>query len=85
MREILIALVLSLTACLITSCAPATPVLVLPALEVPARPAMLPVLWQHESKAHCLNDDNARNLLINIERLNSHIAVLEAYIKAASQ
>jgi len=85
MRQILAILVLSLTACLISSCTPASPVLVRPALEIPDRPAMLPVAWQHDEDIHCLDDGQARNLLINTSRLQAHIEVLEGYLQAVNQ
>ena len=85
MRRILTALIISLTICL-SSCAIApAPVLVKPQLEIPARPQLLAVTWTHANGQHCLTDQQAKHLLINIERLNSHIAVLEAYIKAANE
>ena len=85
MRQIIAALAISLILCLITSCAPANPVLVVPALEIPARPAMLPVNWQHGEAGHCLDDSQARNLLINTSRLQAHIEVLEGYLQAVNQ
>jgi hypothetical protein len=52
-------------------------------MEIPERPAMLPVLWRHDGEMHCLTDDGARNLLINVSRKDAHIAVLEGYLRAA--
>jgi hypothetical protein len=43
---------------------------------------MLPVDWTHGESRHCLSDAGARNLLINIERLNAHIEILEGCIRA---
>lgn len=84
MRRI-IAILLTGSTIFLSSCTPASPVLVLPTLDIPTRPAMLPVEWQHENGSHCLNDDNAKNLLINIERLQSHIEVLEGYLQAVKE
>ena len=85
MRRITAALVMSLTICLSSCATQPAPVLVRPQLEIPERPEMLPVAWNHENGQHCLTESQAKNLLINIERLNTHIAVLEGYIKAASE
>jgi hypothetical protein len=45
---------------------------------------MLPVAWTHADGGHCLSDAAARNLLINIERLNAHIGILEGNAKAGN-
>jgi hypothetical protein len=57
---------------------------VTPQLELPARPAMLPVKWLHEdnNRLHILTNDEARKLLVNISRLWAHIEILEGIITA---
>jgi hypothetical protein len=66
-------------------CAPVQPLLVRPAYDIPARPAMLPVEWRHADGQHCLDDSQAQNLLINTSRLQAHIEVLEAYLEAVKE
>jgi hypothetical protein len=66
----------------LTSCSPATTKLARPEVEIPVRPNMLPVQWQHDGTMHCLTDDEARKLLINISRKDAHIEVLEGYLRA---
>jgi len=58
------------------------PVLVTPQVELPARPAMLPVQWRHIEGVHCLTDEEAKKLLIDTSRLWAHIEVLEGVIEA---
>jgi len=43
---------------------------------------MLPVRWTHSAGQHCVSDEDARNLLINIESKDTHIEILEGYIDA---
>jgi len=77
--------VLGLTICLsVSACTRPAPILVTPGLELPARPPMLPVNWIHDGDngLHILTDADARNLLINIGRKDTHIEVLESMIKA---
>lgn len=81
MRQIAIALLLSLTVAL-SSCATPAPVLVAPKLDIPARPDMLPVTWRHEDGLHCLTTEEARKLLINLDRKDTHIDILEGVIRA---
>lgn len=85
MRKALKASLLALTICFAGSCASTpAPMLVRPGIEIPARPAMLPVTWRHNGTEHCLTDSQARNLAINIERLWSHIGILEGCIRAGN-
>jgi len=64
------------------SCAPKT-IVVTPDLKVPERPVYMGgIVWTYEEGRQCLSDDGARNLLINIIRMQAHIEVLEAYIQA---
>jgi hypothetical protein len=55
-------------------------VFVSPQVEIPARPDMLPVMWQHNGDLHCLDTDNAKKLLNDFDRLNGHISVLEGIL-----
>lgn len=83
MRRTAKALLLSLIICLTSSCASTpAPVLVTPRIELPAKPAMLPVAWTHREGQHCLTDGEARKLLINIARKDAHIEILEGVIQA---
>lgn len=85
MRKALTACLLALMICFAASCASApAPVLVRPGIEVPERPDTLPVNWQHNGTRHCLNDEEARALAINVERLWSHIGILEGCIRAGN-
>ncbi len=81
MLRTLPALLLALTISL-SSCAPAKPILVRPDVDIPERPAMLPVNWQHNGTAHCLTDKDAQALLINIGRKDTHIEILEGCLRA---
>ena len=68
-----------------SSCAPPVPIVVTPEVELPARPAMLPVNWTHVDGLHCLaSDDDARALLINLDRKDAHVEILEGVIKAVN-
>ena len=71
-------LLIALTLCL-SSCARFSPVS--SDLDLPARPPMLPVVWIHENGLHSLDDANARNLLINMERKDTHIEILEGFFQ----
>ena len=87
MRRIAAALLLSLTLCLGVSgcCSKPAPLVVTPALELPTRPEMLHVTWMHtEDGLHCLDDSEAKKLLINDGRMKTHIEVLEGYINSSS-
>ena len=85
MRKAMTACLLALTICFAGSCASApAPVLVRPGIEVPERPAMLPVVWRHNGTEHCLTDSEARALAINVERLWSHVGILEGCIRAGN-
>jgi len=44
---------------------------------------MLPVNRQYVDGMHCFTDADLRNLLINLERKDTHIEILEGYIDAA--
>ena len=85
MRKTLTASLLALTACFAGSCASTpAPVLVRPDIQVPERPSMLPVRWRHNGTEHCLSDAEAKSLAINVERLWSHIGILEGCIRAGN-
>ena len=85
MRKALTACLLALTVCFAGSCGTSrAPVLVRPGIEVPERPAMLPVTWRHNGTRHCLEDSEARALAINVERLWSHIGILEGCLRAGN-
>jgi hypothetical protein len=43
---------------------------------------MLPVTWRHEDGLHCLTTEEARKLLINLDRKDTHIDILEGVIRA---
>ena len=76
--------VLGLMICLsVSACSRPAPLLVTPRLELPGRPLMLPVNWIHDEKngLHILTDADARNLIINIGRKDTHIELLESMIK----
>ena len=81
MRRILPVLLLALTI-FFSGCAAPAPQLVRPDIEIPPRPAMLPVRWTHNGTAHCLNDEDARALLINVGRKDAHIEILEGCLRA---
>ena len=66
------------------ACSSNRQVLVRPELDMPTRPKMLTVNWTHaDNGLHSLDDENARNLLINLERKDTFIDVLEGYLEAA--
>ena len=68
MRKAMTACLLALTVCFAGSCgASSAPVLVRPGIEVPERPAMLPVVWRHNGTDQCLTDSEARALAIDPE------------------
>jgi hypothetical protein len=74
-----------LTVCTVGSCAPRqAPVFVTPQLELPPRPDLFPVVWQHDLEAgtHTVTTEEARKLNINDSRLKRHIEILEGYITA---
>jgi hypothetical protein len=75
-------LAVALTVCTGSACSKPAPVLVTPQLELPARPAMLPVNWTHDPNRHCITDEGARNLIINKGRSDTHIEILEGMVKA---
>ena len=85
MRRIAAILLLSLTLCTSASCSRPAPLVVTPGLELPERPELLPVTWQHKNGLHCLTDAEARKLLINDGRLKTHIEILEGAIQAVGR
>ena len=85
MRKTALILLIILTVCINGSCAPRpAPIVVAPQLELPPRPELLPVVWQHDLAAgvHCFTTEEARKLSINDSRLKRYIEILEGYIRA---
>ena len=85
MRKIALILLLILITSTVGSCAPRpAPIVVTPTLELPARPELLPVVWQHDLEAgtHTVMTEEARKLSINDSRLKRHIEILEGYARA---
>ena len=48
----------------------------------PERPEMKPVTWTHEPGRHCLSDQEAKVLQVNVTRLWTHIENCERQIEA---
>lgn len=85
MRKMALILLIILITCTAGSCAPKpAPIVVMPGLELPARPDLLPVVWQHDLEAgtHTVTTEEARKLAINDSRLKRHIEILEGYVRA---
>ena len=85
MRKIALILLIILITSIAGSCAPRpAPTVVTPALELPPRPELLPVVWQHDREAgtHTVTTEEARKQNINDSRLKRHIEILEGYIRA---
>ena len=80
MGRIIIACLTALIICLSGSGCASPPVLITPQVELPARPELLDVSWTHGENLHCLTDAEAKNLLINMGRMQNHIETLEQTI-----
>ena len=59
----------------------------MPQVDIPAQPELLPVKWIHnkDNTLHTLTTAEAKNLAINISRLEAHNILLEEIIKTITK
>lgn len=75
----MIACLMILTACSTTSKVVCTP------WDIPERPEIIGVTWHRTDNSYCLTPEHAKSLLININRLKTHIIILESQIESMNE